>query len=418
MLISDLYNFFINDDNFINNEYLNLYIKLIEENLNNEKINKKTQAHHCIPKCYFKNKGYDYSVSLENRNYINSNNIIINVNHKTHIKLHYYLSLFSKGKLKIQLEHAFFAQLNSKYAGKIDDLDKLQEVYEHYLENYSNTLIKKNGVICIELNKIYNDINDASIEFTGKKYNGTLYAACNGKQNTALGYHWCWLDDTNKINILLEKYYNKPRINYLTSVYCFELDMTFKSCRECSKYFKDNFNIKLNPLDCVKGISKTTKGYHFCKPEDKDTYNVCPSNDGRHIKEGKHVICLETGKEYISLGQATRETGISSIASCCNHDKRYPRAGGLHWCWKENYTMDYKKYIEELNNPKSETWRDKHRDEAVDKIICLETGKKYKYIIDAEEDMNIKVGRLKDHLRGVTKQVRNKNNECFHFKYL
>lgn len=70
----------------------------------------------------------------------------------------------------------------------------------------------------------------------------------------------------------------------------------------------------------------------------------------------KAVICIETGKEYKSIKEASEKTGIadSSIGMCCN--KKLLSAGKLHWKFKLD--IDYriveskvtkKIYCEELN---------------------------------------------------------------------
>ena len=54
----------------------------------------------------------------------------------------------------------------------------------------------------------------------------------------------------------------------------------------------------------------------------------------RQIKKmSKRVKCVETGQEFDSVQQASRETGIDKtiIAKVCRKQKHYQTAGGLHW---------------------------------------------------------------------------------------
>lgn len=42
------------------------------------------------------------------------------------------------------------------------------------------------------------------------------------------------------------------------------------------------------------------------------------------------IYCVETGKKYLSISEAVRETGITSIGHCLRKSKT-GIAGGLHW---------------------------------------------------------------------------------------
>lgn len=50
-------------------------------------------------------------------------------------------------------------------------------------------------------------------------------------------------------------------------------------------------------------------------------------------KCSKPVRCIESGKEYMSASEASRETGadVTAIVRCCKKLKRYKTAGGYHW---------------------------------------------------------------------------------------
>lgn len=47
----------------------------------------------------------------------------------------------------------------------------------------------------------------------------------------------------------------------------------------------------------------------------------------------KSVMCVESGKVYHSINDASRDTGINKkqISGCCRGDLHYNTAGGLHW---------------------------------------------------------------------------------------
>lgn len=46
-------------------------------------------------------------------------------------------------------------------------------------------------------------------------------------------------------------------------------------------------------------------------------------------------VCVETGKEYYSSGEAMRDTGIDKASIRRAADGQQKTAGGLHWVKKE-----------------------------------------------------------------------------------
>ena len=362
-----------NDSYFIKNNYLYLYLNEISKNVKNIKIKHKTQEHHCIPKCYFKLIGLNYK---ENKKYIDENNLIINVSYIDHIILHYYLCLFANKKLKYKLENAFFHLINRKYM-YIEEFDlqaylkEYTNLYEDYITSKKITTIK-NEVICIELDKTFKNIAEANAFIGKSRYVQGIRNVCLGLQKSAYGYHWAYTKDKENVIKLKELYYNKEKQNYLSEIYCKELNMYFKSGSECITYFKEKLNLNISPYSCCKGLTKTCKGYHFCYSKDVLNYNFIPENDGRNARKGKEIICIETGKKYSSIGKAIKETGILGISAACRGI--YPKAGGYHWC-----------FIEDLN-----TFSIKEKTKKTDiKIKCLENNKEYKNYSTAAKDLNI-----------------------------
>ena len=100
---------------------------------------------------------------------------------------------------------------------------------------------------------------------------------------------------------------------------------------------------------CAKkdGDLISTHGYNFCYLEDwYEGWTPRKSIQGKHKfseeqkslmrknnKNSKKVKCIDTGKVYRSLNEASRETGISSelISKVAAHKKNHNRAGGFRW---------------------------------------------------------------------------------------
>ena len=64
---------------FEDNEYLDLYVSLIQSNIYTEKQKFKTQRHHIIPRCFYR---------LHNMDIDNSTKNIVNLLFKDHILAH------------------------------------------------------------------------------------------------------------------------------------------------------------------------------------------------------------------------------------------------------------------------------------------------------------------------------------------
>ena len=78
-------------------------------------------------------------------------------------------------------------------------------------------------------------------------------------------------------------------------------------------------------------------------------------------KKTKSVICVETGKVYYSIAEASRDTGVaaSGICACCINTRK--TAGGYHW---EYFTDEQDKSIPNPIKEKPQKGR----------VMCVETG--------------------------------------------
>lgn len=85
------------------------------------------------------------------------------------------------------------------------------------------------------------------------------------------------------------------------------------------------------------------------------------------------IVCLETGQRFETQKMAEEEFGFStgSISRCLNKNKM---AGGYHWVTEGNYTEE-----KAVAARAAEKY----------KVICLETGTRYKTYVQAARDLNI-----------------------------
>ena len=74
----------------------------------------------------------------------------------------------------------------------------------------------------------------------------------------------------------------------------------------------------------------------WCTSKYNKNYGQRAEKFGR--KRGIPVICLETGEEYYSCGEAERKTGIrrTDIHSCCTKYRNAQSAGGFHWAFAKD----------------------------------------------------------------------------------
>ena len=100
-------------------------------------------------------------------------------------------------------------------------------------------------------------------------------------------------------------------------VRCVETNIVYRNQKEASR----QTGIDRSDIGkCCNGKKNTAGGYHWEAIEEYDD-----------IIEGVAVQCIETGKIYTSIAQASRETGIypSGISGACHGSQK--TAGGYHW---------------------------------------------------------------------------------------
>ena len=105
---------------FIDNEFLNKYVELINNNIDTEKTS-ETQRHHIVPRYYYHHCGDKVCNSKDN---------IVNLLFKDHIKAHYYLARCSLNELdRICNEYALIRMCGDTFP---KDLDSCQRLYNEY----------------------------------------------------------------------------------------------------------------------------------------------------------------------------------------------------------------------------------------------------------------------------------------------
>lgn len=203
-------------------------------------------------------------------------------------------------------------------------------------------------IYCVELDKEFNSIKEAE-NYLGV-YSSSIANCVCGLANTALGYHWCYLEDKNNYVIPQDK--NKRAIK------CIELDLIFDSAVEACNYIGDGKYMS-SISACARGEKLTAYGYHWCYvdlldnyviPQRKDTKgknNPMYGKTGEANPNSKKVKCIELDLIFDSIGDANVYLGKprknGSIGMCARGKTK--TAWNYHWCYVEdldNYVIPEK----------------------------------------------------------------------------
>lgn len=114
----------------VDNEYLDKYVSIINNNETTKKEKYKTNCHHIIPRQYFVRN----NIPIDN-----SDKNIVNLSAKDHVLSHYYLALCVLDNYGTGMREAFFKLLNTKLMPSEKELflklEKYDEIYNSYITN-------------------------------------------------------------------------------------------------------------------------------------------------------------------------------------------------------------------------------------------------------------------------------------------
>ncbi len=161
---------------------------------------------------------------------------------------------------------------------------------------------------------------------------------------------------------------------------------------------KDNHSYgKPVPLKIRKKLVKTSTEYYRTHEAPRTNQHLSDKSK-RKIAETRAkngcaypVLCVETGKTYISLREASRDTGVnrSSIASCCKGKRE--SAKGYHF-----------EYINKDNNNTRTNGQKR-------KVICLDTNKIYDSLTEAAKELGVDKNRIWSSCQSDIKTARGLN---------
>lgn len=285
-------------------DYIN-YVKTLNRIKSN---NTYYEKHHILPKSL---GGTD-----ENGN-------IVLLTYREHYLAHYLLWKIFKNKQTI---FAFWRMCNFDNSVKLKISSRL---YEKAKADFLNATRKQ--VICLETEEIFSSLKEAAIK-NNLKDGWSIRIAIEDKEKTANGYHW---DDYN------------DNFDYTKNIFYGEKSEYFVVRLEDAKKYKtlveagiDNKKSKTTILDAITGKCKTANGYHWSKYIKNFDYTKTDFYGKEKVNildTYKKVICVETGKFYVSQSEAARDIRYkvpNDIGRCCKG--KLKTCGGFHWKYYEN----------------------------------------------------------------------------------
>ena len=146
-------------------------------------------------------------------------------------------------------------------------------------------------------------------------------------------------------------------------------------CKVCGRSYQTRATITRKPV-CCKNPYLTFDGKHWCYPDDLESR--IDNAEEYTVPRKTAVRCLETGKMYESIADASRDTGINhnSIRSVARGDRH--KAGGYTWEYV-NPAPD-KRDNRGCNQPTAK------------KVRCAETGNQFVSLSDAARAVGLRNG--------------------------
>jgi hypothetical protein len=178
---------------YIDNEWLDKYLEVLEANLDRTRVRKSTQAHHAIPvnSYWTSDEPYNRKEALK-LSRLDQNNFEVHLLYKDHLLIHSYLTLCTDLE-SVQQRYEAQAALRKANSAKNKDIrqkaavvaskNKLGKKYNRRDDNKRLT-----PVVCLELNKTFRSISDAAEELNINK--NCILSCLAGRTKTAGHYHW------------------------------------------------------------------------------------------------------------------------------------------------------------------------------------------------------------------------------------
>ena len=254
-------------------------------------------------------------------------------------------------------------------------------------------------VICIDIGVIYESISEAE-RITGLQGIG---AACRGDCHTIGGYQWAYYEE----GVVYEVQDIKYKDTNWKKVICIETQKVYDSISIAERETEAT-NVSL----VVLKERETSGGYHWDYYEEGKFYDLNDYIQERIAYNQRKVICINTGKVYKSITEATNATGANNISKVCN-GKSFDTKG-LQFAYYEEgkeYALKEKPKrrpnMKQLINPKTREVeyipKKPNKPQKRKKVICLDTQVIYENSDRAAAAVGVKGSSIISAINGQSK---------------
>lgn len=269
-------------DYFIDNEYFDAYIKLLELNKDREFITCQTNSHHIVPRHYFLDRNMHIDNSIDNK---------INLLYKDHMLAHMYLSACTQGRDRYRNLYAISYMSGQRYASKTD-IDYVKQNLDNYQELYQEA------------------INAAPNHWKGKRRSELtckkMSAAKKGKTSSVKGKIWINDGNINKainhseLNNYLSAGWIQGRHVHITEEGKIKMDEARRKPRSaefCEKMRQNRLKQKPRTKESIEKQSKKMKEYY--KTHSGTFLGKKHSEETKEINRQKHLGKIAVHKDNI-----------------------------------------------------------------------------------------------------------------------
>lgn len=259
---------------------------------------------------------------------------------------------------------------------------------------------KRRSVHCYELNKTFSTIAEASI-FTGIPAT-QISTTCQGRQKTAKGHTFCYVENKSEINLTKNKENKAHR-----KVYCYELDKVFANAREAAR----ELNIPDAGIRHVcAGKQNTHMGYKWCFAENINITDWSSKKSDRF----RQVYCYELDTTYNSIMEcaAATNSNLTSVRKACAGLMHI--VNGMRFCYAEDkYNTNWEEKEDRLNSTQQKILHDllaSHAEIRINDRSTLDNNKEIDILL-TEHNVGVEYNGLywhQDKIKGSSKYHYNK----------
>jgi hypothetical protein len=304
----------LSTEQFLDNEWLDKYVVLVEANTATEPKAKQTfwdpiQKHHIIPRCYYKHAGLPVN---------NSKGNLVSLTVNDHANAHYFLVKASAtGFMRSNMAAAL--NLIKHYGAELSNeaTELVSETSSERMKALCEAGLKqtfKVPVRCVETNQVFDSIT-AAANYIGAQP-PSIKRVLKNPEKTLRGFHWEYAGETWeewRAKQLDKK--KEPRLNFFTEE---EVELLRK------EYPNSGYNI---PELLLRHSKQSIQG--------KAIALGIKVSETRRAARKRQVVCVETGQTFESVRAAQAFIGAGSLHdSLANGNATH----GYHWKYLDQYS--------------------------------------------------------------------------------